>query len=68
MAALSWKEPDSGYPCVTCGDLISEPLARLGSVHCYDCRHGSRNPRFLERRSSNLWAPRYKSVLKSRKR
>ena len=44
MAALSWSEPESGYCCVSCGGGISQALARLGSVHCHDCRHGSGNP------------------------
>ena len=43
MAALSWSEPESGYCCVSCGGGISQLLARLGSVHCHDCRHGSGN-------------------------
>jgi hypothetical protein len=43
MAALSWSEPESGYCCVSCGGGISQVLARLGSVHCHDCRHGSGN-------------------------
>jgi hypothetical protein len=70
MAALSWSEPESGYCCISCGGGISQALARLGSVHCHDCRHGSSKPvlRLSLRHPGKPSARRGSPAAKSRQR
>ncbi len=45
---MSFDEADlsrSVRPLCFCGNEIAPALARLGSVHCHDCRHSSERAR-----------------------